>query len=60
MGRGGREGADGLVDNVFGLEDVVDYALAVGFLARALIDDPIAVDDKLCSVLAGSAHLSRS
>jgi hypothetical protein len=45
--RSGGEGADGLVDNVFRLENIVHYAVAIVLLARALVDDPIAIDDKL-------------
>jgi hypothetical protein len=38
---------DGLVDDIFGKQNVVDYALAVVFLARAFVYTPVAVDDKL-------------
>jgi hypothetical protein len=37
----------GLVDNVFGQQDVVDDAIAVVFLGGGLIDAPVAIDDKL-------------
>jgi hypothetical protein len=57
---GRRERADGLVDNVVGLQHIVDYAMAVVLFARALVNDPIAIDNKLQNVLAGSARDSRS
>jgi hypothetical protein len=51
---------DRLVDNVLWLEDIVYYAMAVILLARALVDDPIAIDNELPDVLASFAHDSRS
>jgi hypothetical protein len=44
---GGRQGLDRLVDDVSWLQDVVNYAVAIVFLARALVDTPVAIDDKL-------------
>ena len=47
---------DRLVDDVFGLQDIVDYTVPVILLACAVIDDPVAVNDELEDVLASFAH----
>jgi hypothetical protein len=47
---------DRLVNNVIWLENIVYYAVAVILLARAVVDDPIAIDDKLSDVLASFAR----
>jgi hypothetical protein len=36
-----------VVDDIFGKKNVVDYAVAVVFLARTLVYSPVAVDDEL-------------
>jgi hypothetical protein len=57
-GLGGSRGesVDRLVNNVIWLENIVYYAVAVILLARAVVDDPIAIDDKLSDVLASFAR----
>ena len=39
---------DRLVAEVLGQENVINDAVAVVFFARALVDTPVAIDDKLC------------
>ncbi len=46
-GNGGGKGADMRVDEVFWQEDIVGYTCAIIFFAGALVDTPIAIDDKL-------------
>jgi hypothetical protein len=60
LGSSRGESVDRLVDDVLWLEDIVYYTMAVILLARALVDDPIAIDDELSDVLASFAHDSQS
>lgn len=46
----------GLVYNVLGQEDVVDNAVAIVLLGRALVDAPVAIDDKLRASVSKSAE----
>lgn len=44
-----------LLYNVLGQEDIVDNAVAVVLLGSALVDTPVAVDDKLRTCVSGRA-----